>query len=1572
MKPTIFLLLATFVSCAFADDSEFYPQDERSPAENPVRLYVFPDDGKLSGWVAGTEQPATNKLTINGEETALDGENRFEWSGEAGQVTIAIGDEKRVVSIPKPSEYKPIAFFVVDRSAYRPASKLQFTAFVRTPGEKGSFEPFANQEIEAVLTSVSKGIHATTLDLKTDALGRVIGEYQFSAADPIDEYKLKIKGVIGEAKVKLAEFRKSKVRIDISHEQTDPNTLKLRFRALDFLEKNVEASNLRFEAQVVRDPSPAQDLWGLDPAEFAYGGTNPLTAEERALRKAGYRIAHTGGQPEPVHLMSEELAMGENGEAEFYFTIDPGWKHGHTLQIQASIIDGNQREQKASKRIPLGAPEDPELQLTFDRTEVRENQPLNIAVNAPEGRSLSLLSFRLDMRTPHSRITPAGTIRYNPRSLDHLRGRASRAVTLHQQQLQMPSPTIVRQFQTVTPLKPVADDPNQFESKLRFVKAGAYVVRVLAQDEDGNETQAERIVIVTPKDRDNGLFLELDSDRIDAGQPLKGRIHSRFDGARVLLALQDSRGVQLLEPISVEGGFEDFEIELPDNLSLGCELTARYSDDGDLLHLHRRSLAIEPSAKPLAITTKVPEVVEPGTEVTIELNVDRQEETDLVVSVYDKSLLGIAPDSGVDGRSLFFADVRVDESAVKRMFEGYLGGLTLNQVDERIEAWIDATPSDHFMWRYLRDVHSNIHGRQFNLQNLFALLIQHGADVDTVHEDRYYYWQLRDLKDEDMNRPIVDLIGRPSHNGHYHLMPGLAGDVILCDIGVLSNGEIVPYQTSNGAFFGRDASLLGSGLSITSGGRVDIRGRARGDAMFSAGELSVSGNAMLPSGQALYSHLATGGIAAAAAPFVAQVAAVDEPMTIRRDFSDSAFFNANVRTGDDGRASVKFKLPDSLTNWQVVVTGVTQDLSIGRQTASFRTHKPVMVWPMLSQGFTSGDRAQIFALVHNHTAQKQKFVVKTTVKNGELHGPGEREIEIGANGSAPVYFEYEAGDPGFTEILMSASCDGGDDASLKRLPVFPCMAEKVATRAGFAKGAVNLEIPDDADLEQSKLEITLSPTLAGDMFDSLGYLIAYPHGCVEQTMSRYLPTIKVAQVLRNFEIEDEELERLSQEYSKAGIKRLLELQQPDGGWGWQSNSRTHEMMTPYALYGLIEAERAGFEIPNDEAIPRGMDRLAGFINSMGDNQSADRIYCMWVYQHHDELPKDWWGWLENISSRTLSVSRRRDDLLSDYAAAMALEMAVKSERRALASKMAQLLEFRAQGTDSQAYWTTARFSRWGNDRFEITAAVLKAFAAYDPEHVLVPRVLNFFASTKRGNRWNSTKDTAMIVYALCDYLNTREVQLGDETHETIVVVNGVEHKLVNEGWRPKTFELGIAAQENEIEFVESDPTHLYRFVCRHWQNGREIEPANVGIEVTRRFDLMDADGNRIRALKSGDDVVRGSLIRSYLHITRPANSPFALAANPKPSCAEFTERGTVNDGQTHNVFREQKISGVFSHYETPHGAIHDSVTYRVELAGEYLVAPAYAELLYDTAVRGHSGSFVLNVVEPENLQANAD
>ena len=44
--------------------------------------------------------------------------------------------------------------------------------------------------------------------------------------------------------------------------------------------------------------------------------------------------------------------------------------------------------------------------------------------------------------------------------------------------------------------------------------------------------------------------------------------------------------------------------------------------------------------------------------------------------------------------------------------------------------------------------------------------------------------------------------------------------------------------------------------------------------------------------------------------------------------------------------------------------------------------------------------------------------------------------------------------------------------------------------------------------------MTVSPTLAGDLGKALDGLIDFPYGCVEQTMSRFMPAVLVQKTVR--------------------------------------------------------------------------------------------------------------------------------------------------------------------------------------------------------------------------------------------------------------------------------------------------------------------------------------------------------------------------------------------------------------------------------------------------------------------------
>jgi len=79
--------------------------------------------------------------------------------------------------------------------------------------------------------------------------------------------------------------------------------------------------------------------------------------------------------------------------------------------------------------------------------------------------------------------------------------------------------------------------------------------------------------------------------------------------------------------------------------------------------------------------------------------------------------------------------------------------------------------------------------------------------------------------------------------------------------------------------------------------------------------------------------------AADGAPMMAAMAAPEPAVTVRSNFSATAFWQPGIVTDEEGGATVHFKYPDSLTTWRAVVRGATAGAEFGFAKAATRTTK---------------------------------------------------------------------------------------------------------------------------------------------------------------------------------------------------------------------------------------------------------------------------------------------------------------------------------------------------------------------------------------------------------------------------------------------------------------------------------------------------------------------------------------------------------------------------------------------------------------------------------------------------------
>ncbi|HLP41591.1 MAG TPA: hypothetical protein VK465_08805, partial [Fibrobacteria bacterium] len=146
------------------------------------------------------------------------------------------------------------------------------------------------------------------------------------------------------------------------------------------------------------------------------------------------------------------------------------------------------------------------------------------------------------------------------------------------------------------------------------------------------------------------------------------------------------------------------------------------------------------------------------------------------------------------------------------------------------------------------------------------------------------------------------------------------------------------------------------------------------------------------------------------------------------------------------------------------------------------------------------------------------------------------------------------------------------------------------------------------------LELSRLPAL--DLGKRLGYLIQYPHGCVEQTVSAAFPQLHLDALMDLPATYKADVER----NVKAAIQRLRGFQASGGGFGfWPGDPNPNDWASTYAGHFLVEAEKKGYGIPagmldqwkrHQRAQAQGWSPSNGPISPYAQMSQAYRLYAL--------------------------------------------------------------------------------------------------------------------------------------------------------------------------------------------------------------------------------------------------------------------------------------------------------------------------------------------------------------------------
>lgn len=700
--------------------------------------------------------------------------------------------------------------------------------------------------------------------------------------------------------------------------------------------------------------------------------------------------------------------------------------------------------------------------------------------------------------------------------------------------------------------------------------------------------------------------------------------------------------------------------------------------------------------------------------------------------------------------------------------------------------------------------------------------------------------------------------------------------------------------------------------------------------------------------------------------------------TVRKLFKDTAYWQANGITDSDGKATMKFRLPDNLTTWRATARAVTADTSVGVSKYKVVARKDVILRLETPRFLTQGDTATLSGIVHNYLNATKATHISLEISGAQLQSPATQIVTIGKQGEHRIDWQISTPQTGQIKLLAKALTNTESDAVEMTLDVVPRGLHQTKNQVWASSDenveqSLALDLSPNADAHARTLRIEASPSIAATLLGALDYLTSYPYGCTEQTMSSFLPNVVVSHALKQVNTasvrNSTDLDRKVQK----GRDRLYAFQHQDGGWGWWKDDQTDPFMTAYVVDGLTLARNAGYEI-DQTRIERGRQKLAELLTKgTTDNGTLidreTRAFMVYALVESGETDA---RFVEQIFNE-------RGNLQPYARALLALTLKLRNDSRA--ETVAGEIERSAIVDSAQAHWEAPQLGLLhfaeSND-IETTALSLKALALIKPKSQLLFRTARWLASNRtKSYYWNSTKDTAFAILGLIDYVKTSKELTPD--YQLEVYVNGeavlAEHVTSSSQPLVVTRKGAAVAGTNLVRIVKRGRGNIYFSGSVNYYTDEEDVPArsSAQVSITREYFRLRVveDGYRLKwnVEPLNGEIHSGDVIVARLHVTG-AKARHLMIEDPIPAGAEQIESiGSLNLDYSENgwsgwyssrEFRDQRTVFFLDYF---HGDMKLQYAMRVQVPGDFVIAPARVELMYQPAIEANTSSRRLSFLE---------
>jgi hypothetical protein len=485
----------------------------------------------------------------------------------------------------------------------------------------------------------------------------------------------------------------------------------------------------------------------------------------------------------------------------------------------------------------------------------------------------------------------------------------------------------------------------------------------------------------------------------------------------------------------------------------------------------------------------------------------------------------------------------------------------------------------------------------------------------------------------------------------------------------------------------------------------------------------------------------------------------------RRDFAETLFWHAGVKTDEKGQASVEFGLNDSVTSFRVFADAFSDGGALGSASAQIESVQPFYLEPKLPLEVTAGDFVQApIGIVNATGAAIDGATVKVDAHISQTAGVSSTTFALPADARLRKLLSVRVGNfNGPASFTITGTAGPYGDKVTRSMMVKPAGFPIQIARGGLiGPGDMvshEITIPDNLVPNSLQARVVVYPTPLASMTEALESLIREPCGCFEQTSSSTYPLVMAQQYFMSHQGVDPSLIERSSLILETGYQRLIGFECKGGGYEWFGADPGHDALTAYGLLEFTDMSQVRFVDP--AMLARTSKWLLGQRDGKGNYPRKTHTYHTWIAEPEIANAYNTWALLEagvdaDLSTEVKWIHDAAENTQNTYVMALAANVMSQAGDKEGEEHMLDKLAGKQAEDGSLSGATTSVVGSGGEAlSIETTSLAVVAWLKNPAYAANVERSIKYLAESCKAGRFGSTQSTVLALRAIVAYDKSR-------------------------------------------------------------------------------------------------------------------------------------------------------------------------------------------------------------------------